>query len=190
MYCKYCGTKLLEDAAFCHECGKATVEIPVQQVVMPMQPMPVPAQPMAAPVQPVYSAPAYSIPPVQQPQPQYTYTYPPVQPNIPLQPTVPTGELAKLEKQALTLGIVGLCLSSLGLPGLIISCIGAKKAGRYKALTGNLSGKARTGYKLAKAGRIVGIISTVFLFLLISAIAEGEVYYDFDYLEPYEYFDY
>lgn len=188
MFCKYCGSKLVADnAAFCHECGKATCEQPVATV--PVQPVPAP-QPV--PVQVVYqqpAQPAYQVPLYQQVAPQYTYTVPPVQ-SAPQQPAVDPAQLEKLEKQTLTLGIVGLCLSMLGLPGLIVSCIGAKKAGRYKQLTGGLSQKARTGYNLAKAGRAVGIVMTVLLFIVVSTLAQGDVTYDYDYSDPFEYYDF
>lgn len=183
MFCKYCGSKLLDGAAFCHDCGKATVDAPAPQVsVAPVMP----------PVQPVYvqpvppAAPAYQAPLYQ--QPAYTYTFPPVQQAAPVQPATNPAVLEKLEKQTLTLGIVGLCLSMLGLPGLIVSCIGAKKAGRYKQLTGGLSQKARTGYNLAKAGRAVGIVMTVLLAMILPTLLEGDVTYD--YVEPFEYYDY
>lgn len=185
MFCKYCGSKLIDGAAFCHDCGKSTVEAPAPQ--MPVTP--------AAPTQPVYvqpippAAPAYQVPLYQQPvQPAHTYTFPPVQQSAPAAPAADPAELEQLEKQALTLGIVGLCLSMLGVPGLVLSCIGSGKASKYKQLTGGLSAKARTGYKLAKAGKIVGIIMTVLLAIIVPNILEGDVTYD--YTEPFEYFDY
>lgn len=185
MFCKYCGSKLIDGAAFCHDCGKSTVEAPAPQ--MPVTPA-VPTQPVY--VQPVPpAAPAYQVPLYQQPvQPAYTYTFPPVQQSAPAAPAADPAELEQLEKQALTLGIVGLCLSMLGVPGLVLSCIGSGKASKYKQLTGGLSAKARTGYKLAKAGKIVGIVMTVLLAIIVPNILEGDVTYD--YTEPFEYFDY
>lgn len=173
MFCKYCGSKLVDNAAFCHECGKATYEQPAA-----------PAQSVYQP--PVHPAPAYQVPLYQQ-APQYTYTVPPVQ-SVPQPPVVNPEQLEKLEKQALTLGIVGLCLSMLGVPGLILSCVGSGKASRYKKLTGGLSAKARVGYRLAKAGKIVGIVMTVFWISILPYLLEADVSYTPT--EPFEYFDF
>lgn len=185
MFCKYCGSKLIDGAAFCHDCGKSTYDQPV---------CPPPVTP-AVPTQPVYvqpvppAAPAYQVPLYQQPvQPAYTYTFPPMQQAAPAAPAADPAVLEQLEKQALTLGIVGLCLSMLGVPGLVLSCIGSGKASKYKQLTGGLSHKARTGYRLAKAGKIVGIVMTVFWVTFLPSLLEGDVTYD--YAEPFEYFDY
>lgn len=193
MFCKYCGSKLIDGAAFCHECGKSAVEAPAPQ--MPVTPPAPPAQPayqVHVYQQPVATPPAqpdYQVPVYQQPvQPAYTYTFPPVQQPAPAAPAAESAELERLEKQALTLGIVGLCLSMLGVPGLVLSCIGSGKASKYKQLTGGLSVKARTGYKLAKAGKIVGIVMTVLLAIIVPNLLEGDVTYD--YVEPFEYFDY
>ena len=190
MFCKYCGSKLIDGAAFCHDCGKSTVEAPAPQ--MPVTPPVPPVQPMyQQPVctPPLPQMPAYQVPVYQQPvQPAYTYTFPPVQQSAPAKPAADPAVLEQLEKQALTLGIVGLCLSMLGVPGLVFSCIGSGKASKYKQLTGGLSAKARTGYKLAKAGKIVGIVMTVLLAIIVPNILEGDVTYD--YTEPFEYFDY
>ena len=192
MFCKYCGSKLIDGAAFCHDCGKSTVEAPAPQ--MPVTPPVPPVQPMyQQPVctPPLPQMPAYQVPVYQQPvQPAYSYTFPPVQQSAPAKPAADPAVLEQLEKQALTLGIVGLCLSMLGLPGLIVSCIGAKKAGHYKKLNGGLSDKARTGYRLAKAGRTVGIIMTVLLGIILPTFIEEGILNDINPIEPFEYFDY
>ena len=196
MFCKYCGTKLIGDAAFCHACGKPTMEQPVQPAYQP----PVPPAP---PVQPVYQPPVAPVPPVQvvyqqpvppvqpvyqppiQPAPQYTYTIPgqPVQ----AAPAVDSLQLAQLEQQTLTFGILGLSLSMLGVPGIVFSSIAGKKANAYKKLTGSLTGKAATGYRLAKAGKVVSIIMTVILAIVVLSL-QGETSYS--YTDPYEYFDF
>lgn len=179
MFCKYCGTKLIDSAVFCHECGKATAEQPVcQQPVPPVPPtQPVYQQPVP-PVQPVYQ-PVY-----QQPvQPVYQSPVQPVwQPPVP-QPADPA-QLAKLERQTLTFGILGLSLSMLGVPGIVLSGIAAKKAGIYKKLTGKVDGKVMTGYRLAKAGRTVGIIMTVLLSIIVPLLLEGDITYG----DSYSYF--
>lgn len=177
MFCKYCGTKLIDNAIFCHECGKATCEQPVspppvqlvfQQPAQPVQQQPVFQQPVMPPVQYTYTVPA-------QPAPR---------------PVVDPVQLEKLRKQTLTLGILGLCLSMFGVPGIILSGIAAKKAGAYKKLTGKVDGRVLTGYRLAKAGRIVSIIMTVLLTFLLPALLEGDVTYDYDYSHPFEYYDF
>ena len=199
MFCKYCGTQLIDEAAFCHECGKSTYEQPnyappAPQPVQPVyqRPAPQPVQPVyqqpvphTQPVQPVYQQPApQPVQPVyQQPvPPQYTYTVPatPVQPAPQAATYAP--DLAKLEQQILSCGIWGLCLSMLGVPGIILSVIANKKANEYKRLTGSLSNKAQVGYRLCKAGKAVSIVMTVILFFVINAL-EG---LDFDSINPFE----
>lgn len=171
MFCKYCGAKLIDGAAFCHECGKATYEQPVC-------PPPVPPVP---PVQPVYQQP---VPPV---QPAYTYHVPSPVPTIPAQPAADPAQLEKLAQQTLTFGILGLCLSMLGVPGIVLSSIGGKNANTYKKLAGNLTGKALVGYRLAKAGKIISIIMTVILTLVVMAL-QSEVTYEYN--DPFEYFSF
>ena len=200
MFCKYCGSKLVSDnAAFCHECGKATYEQPAAPVqepapVVPVTPVPV-APVQAIPVQPVYQPPVYTPPappayqvPVFQ-QPQYTYTVPPVQQQS-VKPAVDPAELEVLEKKALTHGILALSLCMLGLPGIIFGSIGTGKAGSYRNLAGSLSDKARTGYKLAKAGKIVGIIMTVLLGIIVPTVLEEGILNNLNPANPFEYFSF
>ena len=141
MFCKYCGAKLVDNAAFCHACGKNTVEQPV--VPAP----PVYSQP-APPVQPVYAQPVYQVPVQPAPQMQTTYHVPvapvyhvPAQP-IPQQPAADPAQVTKLESQALTFGILGLSLSMLGVPGIIFSVLACNKASALKKLLGQLTVKA------------------------------------------------
>ena len=175
MFCKYCGSKLLDDAAFCHECGKATCEQNAQPVYQ--QPAP-PVQPVQ-PQQPVYQPPVYQ-PPV---APQDTYTIPaqPVQQSVvqPVQQSYSEADqLAELQQQTLTFGILGICLSILGLPGFILSVIAAKKANAYKKRTGKVDGKVLVGYRLSKAGRAIGVVMTIVLYFLISALRYGTLTFD------------
>ena len=214
MFCKYCGTKLMDNAVFCHACGKATNEQPaVQQPAPPVQPVYQQPIPPAPPVQPVYQQPIPPAPPTQPvyqqpvpaPQPVYQQPAPPAppvqpvyqqpayqapQPPVVQQPVRPAYDPAaaeKLEKQALTCGILGLSLSLLGVPGIIFSSIGGGKASAFKKLTGQLTGKARTGYGLAKAGKIVGIVMTVIWALTLPSLI-SELIYAFD--NPFEHFSF
>ena len=212
MFCKYCGTKLMDEAVFCHACGKATNEQPVQQPVepvppvQPVYPQPVPApqpvyrQPVPAP-QPVYQQPVPPVPPVQPmyqppvppvyPQPVQPVYQAPVQPVIqqPVRPVYDPAVAAKLEKQALTCGILGLSLSLLGVPGIIFSAIAGSKASALKKLTGQLSGKAKTGYGLGKAGKIVSIIMTVIWALTLPSLLT-ELLNSFYFDNPFEHFSF
>lgn len=188
MFCKYCGTKLIDDAAFCHECGKSTFEQPVTPPPAPPVP-PVYQEPVSR-VQIVYQA---SVPPAQPaavqnvPPVQYTYTIP-GQPVTPVpQPSMDPVQLENLAQQTLTFGILGLCLSLLGVPGIIFSSIGGKKANTFKKMTGELTGKALTGYRLAKAGKIVSIIMTVVLTLVVLTLQDQTSY---EFTNPFEYFEY
>ena len=167
MFCKYCGTKLMDDAVFCHACGKATNEQPASRVQIVYQS---PVQP----VQPVFQQPVYQAPV----QPVY---------QAPVQPAYDSAEAEKLQNQALTFGILGLSLSILGVPGIIFSSIAGSKASALKKLTGQLPGKARTGHGLAKAGKIVSIIMTVVWALTLPSLIE-ELIYAFD--NPFEYFSF
>lgn len=195
MFCKYCGTKLIDEAAFCQECGKPTSEQPAQPVFQ--QPVP-PARPVQVVYQqPVYTPPAYTAPvpptppvqPVYQQNvpPQYTYTVSANSAQTAPQPAVSSPASANQEQQILTFGILGLCLSMLGVPGIIFSSIAGNKANEYKQQTGTLDGKAGTGYRLAKAGKIVSIIMTVILTIVVLTLM-GEV--DYDFTNPFDYYDF
>ena len=134
MFCQYCGTKLQEAAAFCHECGKAVS------------------------VQPIYTK--------------------------PIPTSTETISAQKLSRETLIFGILGLSLCLLGVPGIVLSSIATSKANHIKKTTGQLSNQALTGYRLAKAGKIVSIIATVVWAFLLPALINGEISYS----SPYEYF--
>lgn len=185
MFCKYCGSKLVDGAAFCHECGKATLEQPVTPPPPPPVPPVQPVKPEPVPrVQIVYQAP---VPPTQPEAPQnvppvqYTYT-------IPGQAAAPQqAQQETLAQQALTFGILGLSLSMIGVPGIVFSSIAANKANVYKKLTGELTGKTLTGYRLAKAGKIVSIIMAV-IWTIVAMALQGEISYEFN--NPFEHFSF
>ena len=202
MFCKYCGTKLLDTAAFCHACGNTTNEPPVEQpvqAVSPAQPAYRPSATPVSPVQSVYQQPVQPAPSTQNnyQQPMYqppvapvqSVYQPPVQPAYQpyVQPVSDFATVENLQNQTLTFGILGLSLSILGVPGIIFSSIAGNKASALKKLTGQITGKARVGYKLAKAGKIVSIILTV-LWTLILPTLLSELLYSFD--NPFEYFSF
>lgn len=75
------------------------------------------------------------------------YNYPQTYRNLPPQPNI------------LVFGILSLAISTI--PGIILGAIGRKKGNEYLAMGGTLTGAAKVGYILCKAGIIVGIIATV-----------------------------
>ena len=161
MFCKNCGTQLIDGAAFCGNCG---TKVDAQPAPQPVYEAPV-AEPVAeTPVQPAYTA------------PQTTYTVP--QPTPVVAPARPQEdpELNELAKSTMILGIVGLALSELGLPGLIVSNIAMNKAAEFERKAGGFYGKAKVGRRLAKPGKIVSTVMTIFWavyfsILFIAAIA-------------------
>lgn len=149
MFCPNCGDQLVEGAAFCGNCGTK-----------------IEAQPAYEAPQPAYSA------------PQTSYTVP--QPAPVAAPARPQEdpELNELAKSTMIMGIVGLALSELGLPGLIVSNIAMNKAAEFERRAGGFYGKAKVGRRLAKPGKIVSIVMTVFWavyfsILFIAAIASA-----------------
>lgn len=138
MFCRNCGSQLVDGAAFCGNCG-AKVEV------------------QAAPQQPVYEAPQEPV-----------YVAPQVAPVMASERPQEDPELNSLATNTLVMGIVGLALSELGLPGLIVSNIGLNKADEFERKAGKLFGKAKVGRNLAKPGKIVGIVMTIFWAIYIS----------------------
>lgn len=154
MFCKNCGNQLPDDAVFCGHCGTRVESEPAVQ----------PAY--AAPQEPVYAA------------PQTTYTVPQSAPVVAPARPQEDPELNELAQSTMILGIVGLALSELGLPGLIISSIAMKKAEEFERRAGGFYGKAKVGRRLAKPGKILGLIMTIFLtvyffFVFITALLSG-----------------
>lgn len=152
MFCSNCGTQIPEGSLFCGNCG-AKVEA---------QPAPQPAP------QPAYEAvqqPAYEA--VQQPayqavqEPVYVAPQQPVQ-VAPVVNNANDPELNSLATNTMIFGIIGLALSELGVPGIILSSIAMNKAAEFESKAGSLYGKAKVGRRLAKPGKIVGIIMTIF----------------------------
>ena len=151
MFCRNCGNQLPENALFCGNCGTK-----VEAQAAPQQPA------YTAPQQPAYEAP-------QQP----VYTAPQVTPVVAPERPQEDPELNSLATNTMILGIVGLALSEMGLPGLIVSNIALNKAAEFERKAGKLFGKAKIGRNLAKPGKIVGIVMTIFwaVYFLVAVIA-------------------
>lgn len=73
-------------------------------------------------------------------------------------------------KNAMIMGIVGLALSSLGIPGLIVSIIARKKC-KAAAEAGAAGAQLKVGNILSKIGLPVSIVMIVFWLLYIVIIA-------------------
>ena len=178
MFCQNCGNQLTEGAAFCGQCGAKVAEPAAPQQPTYEAPQSAPQPAYEAP-QPAYEAPqpAYEAPQPAYSAPQTSYTVP--QPAPVVAPARPQEdpELNELAKSTMIMGIIGLALSELGLPGLIISNIAMNKAAEFESKAGGLFGKAKVGRRLAKPGKIVGLIMTIFwavyIFFLIVTILSG-----------------
>ena len=151
MFCSNCGTQIPEGSLFCGNCGTKVEAQPA--------PQPAPQPAYEAVQQPAYQAvqqPAYEAP-----QPAYTVPQQPVQ-VAPVVNNANDPELNSLATNTMIFGIIGLALSELGVPGIILSSIAMNKAAEFESKAGSLYGKAKVGRRLAKPGKIVGIIMTIF----------------------------
>ena len=63
--------------------------------------------------------------------------------------------------KVMVFGIIGLALSSAGIPGIVLSLIALKLAGEFVHYNGSLYGQAKVGRILGKVGSIVSIVMTV-----------------------------
>lgn len=88
---------------------------------------------------------------------------------------VDNGEQNSLSKSALIWSIVGLALSELGVPGIIVSAI-AKGKVKKAAAAGATGGKIKTARILSKIGMIVSIVMTVFWFIYAIVMGVAIVY--------------
>lgn len=155
MFCSNCGNQIPEDSLFCGNCG-TKVEAPAA----PQPAYKAPQQPAYQAVQePVYVAPQPAYQAVQ--QPAYAVPQQPVQ-VAPVVNNANDPELNSLATNTMIFGIIGLALSELGVPGIILSSIAMNKAAEFESKAGSLYGKAKVGRRLAKPGKIVGIIMTIF----------------------------
>ena len=157
MFCPNCGNKIDEGAQFCAACGtKVAAQAAPQPAYEAVQ--------QSAP-QPAYQA-------VQQPvfvAPVQQQAAPVVAPERPQEDP----ELNSLATNTMIFGIIGLALSEMGIPGIILSNIAMNKASEFERKAGKLFGKALVGRRLAKPGKIVGIIMTIFwaVYFTIAVIA-------------------
>lgn len=79
--------------------------------------------------------------------------------------------------KVMVFGIIGLALSSAGIPGLVLSIIALRFADEFARLNGGLFGQAKVGRILGKVGLIVSIVMTViwalYIVLLIAVLVGG-----------------
>lgn len=147
MFCRNCGNQLIDGAAFCGNCG---TKVDAQPAPQPAYEAPAAEPVVETPVQPTYTA------------PQTSYTVPHSAPVVaPVRPQEDPA-LNDLAKTTMIMGIVGLALSELGLPGLIVSNIAMNKAAEFEIKAGSFYGKAKVGRRLAKPGKIVSTVMTIF----------------------------
>ncbi len=148
MFCPSCGAQLGDNAKFCPSCGAAIAVQP--------QSAPQPEPQYQQPAQPQYQEPQYQ-------QPQYQE---PVR-------TANSEAQTSAGRSAMILAIVGLALSELGLPGLIISAIAKKKVKAYTAQYGAPTGMAKVAKILSTVGLIISIIMMVFwaIYIIVAIVA-------------------
>ncbi len=168
MFCKKCGNELADGAKFCTGCGAPVETAAVEETTVLQSETP----------QVEYAQPAEPQPQYVQPQ-QVTYTdynagYQNYNYNQPAQPTYQNDEQAnKLQGEILLNGILGLAFATsffASFVGIIFSSIAKKKANEYINLKGQLEGRAKVGFNLAKPGFIVGIIFTVLFAIYFLAL--------------------
>lgn len=159
-FCKNCGSELKEGARFCEQCGT-----PVQQAPQ-------------APEQPAYNyqQSTYNY----QEQPAYNYQQPAY--NYQQQPEQPAPAPAQSgdAKGAMIMSIIGLALSELGIPGIILCAIAKGKVKKAEA-AGATGGMVKVGKILSKIGMIVSIVMTViwaiYFFAIVGLAASGALDY-------------
>lgn len=86
-----------------------------------------------------------------------------------------TAEQESLAKSALVTSIIGLALSELGIPGIIVSAIAKGKVKKAVA-AGATGGKLKAARILSKLGLIFSILMTIFWIIYIVAIGAAVVY--------------
>ena len=135
--------------AFCTKCGA--------QIADGTQFCPVCGAPQGQPEAP---APQYQQPQYEQPQYQ--------QPQAAADP-----QQSSLAGSCLTLGIVAIILSELGLPGLILSIIAKNKVKAYESAYGPATGKAKVGKILSNIALPISIVMMGVWVIYIIVIAVG-----------------
>ncbi|GEM_PF-3594557 len=161
-FCQKCGAPIEEGAKFCTICGNPVEEKAAEAVQQTVYEAPVYETTS-------YEAPSYEATPVQ----EYN-TYESVsQVEAPVYGA--NYEVESLSKSSMVLGIVGLCLSLLGftsIVGIILSAVGLSKAKKVMNILNvrALSGKAKAGHILGKAGIIAGILMTIFMVIYFAIV--------------------
>lgn len=90
-------------------------------------------------------------------------------------PVVNTPEQESMTKSALIMSIVGLALSELGIPGIIISAIAKSKVKKATA-AGAIGGKLKAARILSTIGMILSIVMTIVWLLYIVVIGAAVAY--------------
>ena len=90
-------------------------------------------------------------------------------------PVVNTPEQDAMAKSAMIMSIVGLALSELGIPGIIISAIAKGKVKKATA-AGATGGKLKVARILSTIGIILSIVMTIFWIFYIVAIGAAVAY--------------
>ncbi len=183
MFCRFCGTQLPDNSAFCPSCGAAQ-----SSVSSTPQPTPVSSEPTYDPSYDPSYKPSYE--PSHEPshEPSYEPSYDAAQFNTPL-----TNTPAVSSTPILVFGILALsfaCTFYLSFLGIIFGAITMSRAKSFLATMGSLSGKAKTGRILGKVGLILGIVLTAILvFVVTLLIIEAVSYdiYDYNYNDNYYY---
>lgn len=173
MFCKVCGNKVPENAAFCPNCG-ATVENEVKVAEE------VPETPVApASYQPTVENEVK----VAEEIPETPVAPASYQPTV--EPACPVNTTSNL-----IMGILSIVFAEtffLSFLGIIFGAIGCGKAKRLERSGHPITGKAKVGRILSKIGLILGIILTVlfviYLASIILLIIEGIGHSDFNSIE-------
>ena len=152
MYCKKCGYEIDEDAIFCPKCGTKQSSIPAE----PESEQPAGEEEAAKEQQEQISAGEKEVLDAK-PVPVENQKEDPEKPA----PSGPAPGKVQAQNTIFILGLIGLAGNSVSTIGaLIVSIIAQKKYQEALNKYGTLSGKAHTGNRLARIGKIVAIVST------------------------------
>lgn len=138
MTCGFCGEQIPEDTLICPCCNELLTE-PSDPDVPVQQELPTDQQPREEP-------------PMELRLPEQQETDRPPR-------TDAENDTGDLGMQAVTLGIAGLILGLSGIPGLVFSLLGMKRADAALEKSGTLDRKANTGKVLSRIGLFLSIAS-------------------------------